>query len=125
MALIKCPECGREVSSYANACHICGFPIANANPCGTVVIKIASGLIGTIKVHNMDTGAILWQGKAGQIARFDVESPTHIGLTWGLMKKPPREYQVNVKARERYELSLGHGFAGGYGINQVDVIDSD
>ena len=29
MALIKCPECGKEnVSEYAEACPNCGFPIA-------------------------------------------------------------------------------------------------
>ena len=27
MALIKCPECGREVSDRANACIHCGFPL--------------------------------------------------------------------------------------------------
>ena len=25
--LIKCPECGKEVSSEANACPFCGYPI--------------------------------------------------------------------------------------------------
>ena len=28
MALINCPECGRQVSSVAKACPACGFPIA-------------------------------------------------------------------------------------------------
>ena len=27
MALIKCPECGKEISSEADACIHCGFPI--------------------------------------------------------------------------------------------------
>lgn len=27
MALINCPECNKEVSSYAKACPCCGFPI--------------------------------------------------------------------------------------------------
>lgn len=27
MALVKCPECGKEVSSLANTCIGCGFPI--------------------------------------------------------------------------------------------------
>lgn len=30
MALIKCPECGNEVSTSAVACPKCGFPIVNA-----------------------------------------------------------------------------------------------
>ncbi len=27
MALIKCPECGKEVSDKANSCIYCGFPV--------------------------------------------------------------------------------------------------
>ena len=29
MALIKCPECGNEVSSIAASCPKCGYPIAS------------------------------------------------------------------------------------------------
>lgn len=32
MALIKCPECGTEVSSSAISCPKCGYPIANTQP---------------------------------------------------------------------------------------------
>lgn len=28
MALMKCPECGKEISTYAVQCIHCGFPIA-------------------------------------------------------------------------------------------------
>lgn len=27
MALISCPECGREISSHAPACPSCGYPL--------------------------------------------------------------------------------------------------
>ena len=27
MALIRCPECGREISSQAPACPACGYPL--------------------------------------------------------------------------------------------------
>lgn len=30
MALIKCPECGKEISDRATSCPHCGFPIVNA-----------------------------------------------------------------------------------------------
>lgn len=29
MALIKCPECGRDVSTEATACPGCGYPMKN------------------------------------------------------------------------------------------------
>ena len=28
MALIKCPECGRDISDKANACVHCGYPLS-------------------------------------------------------------------------------------------------
>ena len=30
MALIRCPECGREISSHAPACPSCGYPLQAA-----------------------------------------------------------------------------------------------
>ena len=32
MALIKCPECGKEVSTAAETCPHCGYPIKNNEP---------------------------------------------------------------------------------------------
>jgi len=32
MALINCPECGKQVSTAANACPACGFPVAEKLP---------------------------------------------------------------------------------------------
>ena len=32
MALIACPECGREVSTAAKTCPACGFPVAEKQP---------------------------------------------------------------------------------------------
>ena len=32
MALIKCPECGKDVSDKATACIHCGFPLNVAEP---------------------------------------------------------------------------------------------
>lgn len=34
MALIKCPECGKEISDKAGACPHCGCPIGNATQAG-------------------------------------------------------------------------------------------
>lgn len=31
MALIACPECGREISTDAKACPVCGYPLAERN----------------------------------------------------------------------------------------------
>lgn len=33
MALIKCPECGKEISDQSTVCIHCGFPLQNKNEC--------------------------------------------------------------------------------------------
>ena len=33
MALIKCPECGKEISDQSSTCIHCGFPLQNKNEC--------------------------------------------------------------------------------------------
>lgn len=37
MALMKCPECAREVSDKAPACPSCGHPIASPVPNGRAI----------------------------------------------------------------------------------------
>lgn len=125
MAMIKCPECGRNVSSMAKVCPDCGYPIAENSPVGEVRIKICGGLPGTVKVCNLDTEEVLWSGKAGQIARFNVNEPTNIYVTWGFGGHN-KDCTANAKAGDRYSLSYKQGFfVGGYVLNQVDVIDSE
>lgn len=124
MALIKCPECGKQVSSSALTCPACGYPISVDNPCGSVFIKIPADLIGTVRVYNMDSERIIWQGKAGQVAQFDVNGPTRIGLAWGIARRPPKSSQAFVRAREGYKLVLkpaGFGLLE-YVLEPVDVV---
>ncbi|MBV7543711.1 zinc ribbon domain-containing protein [Acidovorax sp. sic0104] len=32
MALIRCPECGRDISSHAPSCPSCGYPLQDRGP---------------------------------------------------------------------------------------------
>src|SRR5512139_2186222 len=45
MALIKCKECGAEVSSKAETCPKCGAKVSDKMGCGTVVGVLFLGLI--------------------------------------------------------------------------------
>lgn len=69
MALIKCPECGKEISDKASACPNCGTPIADKK------IKVhfhrkkafgGSGNTGTVFVDGSPVGS------AGNGSEFDV-----------------------------------------------------
>lgn len=77
MAMIKCPECGREVSSRANACPYCGYPISRQASNGVVQVKLGmyqSTQGATISAN----GRTIWSGKTGQVAEFKLERPTEI-----------------------------------------------
>mgnify|MGYP001415186902 FL=1 len=53
MALIKCPECGREVSSIAKACPSCGAPIDTSircPKCGSANTSVISGASKAVSV---------------------------------------------------------------------------
>jgi uncharacterized paraquat-inducible protein A len=49
VALIKCPECGTEVSSEAAACPKCGHPL-RAKPSGGINMKDPVHVIGVVLV---------------------------------------------------------------------------
>ena len=53
MALVKCPECGREVSSTARTCPGCGAPIDTkvyCPCCGSTDVSIISGASKAVSV---------------------------------------------------------------------------
>jgi len=70
MALIRCPECGREISDRAPACIHCGFPLSEmkaANPLKKVVIPCCEGkpfLLNALSVVRIVTGMDMMAARA-------------------------------------------------------------
>ncbi len=124
MALIKCPECGREVSNVATACPTCGFPIAANNPSGDVKIKINMNpmYLASITIIDAETDRELWRGKNGNVAIIHVDKPTDIKIIASSPKKP---LTATMKAGEKYEVTQEAGFWAPRDVLRiVDVIDS-
>ena len=62
MALIKCPECGRDVSNAAASCPFCGYPIREANN-KTIRIHITDAPDGGayyVRVFNAKTDEMMY-----------------------------------------------------------------
>lgn len=61
MALIKCKECGRDVSNLASSCPNCGAPVISDDTNGIIHIKCnyINGSATRVKVYNYDTGELL------------------------------------------------------------------
>lgn len=90
MALIKCPECGKEISDRAQACIHCGCPIASTIQ-GKVMIKASKhprelqvvnrvfftpvyGTAADIYLFKTD-GSLLASMKSGSVISIDVTEP--------------------------------------------------
>lgn len=114
MAMIKCPECGKQVSDKAKACPGCGYPIEDDMPSGIVRIKVsplAIGINGNQKVTIYGNCRTVWEGNTGEVAELYVDQPTEVtvqyhgcfmhysGLCKGLVD-PSRSKKYNVSARQ-------------------------
>lgn len=131
MALIQCPECGKEVSDKASSCPNCGCPIADASPSGLVRIKMPTfieGIVGAFSSRNAtisdDYGNILWSGEHGENASFTIDKPTSIIINLGGWANPVKG---TVEPKKKYSLiqDMGIHWLATFRITEVDVIDAD
>ncbi|MBD5083707.1 MAG: hydrogenase maturation nickel metallochaperone HypA [Clostridiales bacterium] len=109
MALIKCFDCGKEISDRAGICPFCGCPISELLESGeTVKIKplpvvneermpldVPIGA-GDQKVSISSNGKVIWQGRAGDVAELSFVQPTNIDI--------------------KYHMSVWRGGAKGSGV---------
>lgn len=132
MALIKCPECGKEISDKASSCPNCGCPIAEMSTSGIVKIKLprteqmADGWVGLFSSKEASitaNGRTLWSGKHGQTASFTIDQPTTITIDLGTWGNPVTGI---VEPKHKYELVQDYGFhmKATFRLSEVDTIDS-
>lgn len=126
MALIKCPECGKEVSDKAQNCINCGCPIAGLNPAGPVSVAVNGSGMVKMYIFDMKTGKELWCGRNGDVARFTVEGETEISVIGSMERRhPERGAKAVVRGGGKYEYKMRQSFWDGeYVNNEIDVIDS-
>lgn len=131
MALIKCPECGKEVSDRAESCPVCGFPLANEKNKGRIKIKLAmyGGIGGTQDVSITSGDNTLWNGKSGQVAEFEVKDQTVIQIKYSTNAMHfggSCEGIINPEGGNKYAVSIRQGILKTVlTFHAVDVIDSD
>ncbi|MDR0839379.1 MAG: zinc ribbon domain-containing protein [Oscillospiraceae bacterium] len=129
MALIKCPECGQEISDRADSCPKCAYPIAGTRSDGKVRIKISippDGGLYIVRIFEVATERLLAEGRAGGIFEFSVTRPTRIKFC-GVIKKEQLITTVDATGGGRYNATWKMGFFSPVigGCSKVDVIDSD
>lgn len=132
MALIKCPECGKEISDKAGSCPGCGCPLSEMITSGLVRIKIPNNIVeGGIGLFCSRDAVIydanykrLWNGKHGDNARFTIDKPTDIIIDLGSMAN---EIKGKVCPNRKYSCvqDMGLHWRATYRLTEVDFIDSD
>ncbi|SNX59751.1 hypothetical protein SAMN06296273_1185 [Nitrosomonas ureae] len=55
MAIIKCKECGNEISSEARNCPKCGYKIPKSIGCGTAILIIIAIFVALVMISGPDT----------------------------------------------------------------------
>ena len=90
MALITCPECNKQVSSFAENCPNCAYPLKKMGTDGKVMIRIKIPYIiktgQNIHILNDDTGVEICTTKFGSVASFYITEDTYISFRWGIGK---------------------------------------
>lgn len=88
MALIKCPECGKQVSDKAEFCPNCGYPISKKVNT-TVRIKVNAPELSPCFIHMRPKAAKpnqkwpkVWTGSYGSIATLHIDEPTEIYVSY-------------------------------------------
>lgn len=81
MALIKCPECGKEVSNVAKLCPNCGYPISTNLANGIIQVKLGT-FSSTQNASIIANGKVIWNGKTGQIAELKIEHSTRVQIKY-------------------------------------------
>lgn len=131
MALIKCPECGKEVSSFAKTCPNCGCPIEKMKTDGIVKIKLPNIELGTVGLFSSRKatitswdGELLWEGQHGETAIFEIEKPTKVTMDLGKWANP---FNGLIERHKKYNCiqDMGMHWKATYRVFEVDVIDSD
>jgi uncharacterized membrane protein YvbJ len=78
MALIRCPECGNQVSTAAASCPKCGVPISSKGA-GTPLSTIQQ-TSKRLKVHIVLSSVAFWIAAILLLASFASEAPSPFAI---------------------------------------------
>jgi hypothetical protein len=117
VALVKCKECGKEISSAALTCPYCGAPEPGRYGPSLVTVhrKFAiSGIAITVKIYIDDE--YVGEVGVGSAMTFEV-LPGRRTVSLRAPLHRPREYLITFSAEERYSFEVDPDFRGGFKLN--------
>lgn len=125
MAIVSCPECGKQVSDRASACPNCGCPIAQAAASNVVKIAVAQhpNVLGCVVPIKDTSGRLLVNAFSGSAVEIKTSKPISIQLC-GTFGSPM--LTVTVKPGKKYKAVWGVGLFSPRitSCHEVDIIDA-
>ena len=133
MALIKCPECGREISDRAAVCPVCAYPIMENSADGDVQIKLPNSVVADkgnflakreCCIGSRTTKEILWQGKPVEYVKFHITTAHDIVIDLG---GRANLIECRVEPNRKYSLLKDKGIhmLTTFKLTEVDFAGSD
>ena len=122
MALINCPECGKEISDKAEKCIHCGYPIKNESIVkkkavqGKVVFQTSNdfiGLLGKYTIKDKD-GNIVAKLKADDYFETSVDTDTTFYIRYSGAFTTFKEAFAPANCVSRFSIGLSDGGASFY-----------
>ena len=133
MALIKCPECEREISDKAKVCVHCGCPIVADNQ-DNVFIKAALhpcnptwDMITRIGIYDSNNNC-LSEVRPGNITSFRINQPTSIYAKFLQNGKNTESNMIRLDPCVVNKLQAGYNIGWiniRLTLNKVDFVDAD
>ena len=117
MALVKCKECGNEISSVALTCPYCGVPEPGKSGPSLVTVhrKVAiTGIAVAVKIY-VDDDYVGTLGIGNTIAFEVMPGKRTISIRAALNRS--REYLITFSAEEKYSFEIEPDFGGGFKLN--------
>ncbi len=110
MALIKCPECGKEISDKASVCPNCGYPISNTSSAGSTASYAQIRVVCKTATMKVDGQSV----KHGSIVNVFVNGSRNILLSaWGgAVGAFGSSVNATVTAGHKYDLDVHMTIAG-------------
>jgi len=119
MALIKCSECGKEVSDKASQCIHCGNPLNQINDSKVIVYGITQQALigGTLQV--LFNGEWIGEVKKQAVLEFPITKDGVVSVNYGMKRNTGK---IEVKAGQI--TSIKYEFSGYSGQLVPKIIDS-
>lgn len=116
MALIKCSECGKEISDKAEKCIHCGCPIKKQTIQGKAIFQTSAdfiGLFGKYTIKDKD-GNIVAKLKANDYFEINIKSNTTFYIRYSGAFTSFKEAFAPANSVSRFSIGLSDGGASFY-----------